>query len=95
MEKKESVLIHSCESTKILVAVEQYQQDTETDQKKKYTSKTKKKPQGDGRKGKNMIKSNPKSTGWVTHNQESNNTRNSPTFVKVLTLMSRFPSLGI
>ena len=46
--------------------------------------KTKKKPQGDGRKGTNMIKSNPIPTGWVTHNLESNNTK------EILALLWRF-----
>ena len=34
--------------------------------------KTKKKPQGDGRRGEIMVKSNPTHAGWVTHKLENN-----------------------
>ena len=74
------MLIHSCESTKITTScLKTINQSTPEPTKKKKKKvphpKTKKKPQGDGRKGTNMIKSNPIPTGWVTHNLESNNTK--------------------
>ena len=50
--------------------------DTETHQKKDTPhSKTKKKPQRDGMRGTNTIKSNPMPAEWVTHNLENNNTK--------------------
>ena len=91
--EKQSVLIHSCRSTKITSScwTTINQRTLKPTKKKKIPHpETKKKPQGDGRKGKNMIKSNPKSTGWVTHNLESNNTK------EILLLLWRFwPSCQI
>ena len=68
------VLTPSCESTRITTNCWTIIDRKTVKVTKKYTphTKTKEKPQWDGRRGKITIKSNPIPTGWVTHKLENN-----------------------
>ena len=80
-------LISSCETTEITTSCWTIIDRRKTGEPaKKYTphSKIKKKLQKDGRRGENMIKLNPLTAGWATHNLENNNTK------EVLSLFWRF-----
>lgn len=90
------MLISSCKSTKLQLAVKQpSREEIAGAHYKRYPSpKTRKKPQQDDRKGTVTIKSNPVTTRWVAHKPENNNPK------EVLPLLwcephVRLPSPGI
>ena len=75
--KIERLLIPSCKSNKLQLAVEQSLTAGCWNPPKKDTQspKTKKKLQQDGKRGTNMIKSNHIPSGWATHDLENSNTK--------------------
>ena len=70
------VLTPSCKSTRITADCWTiiYRKTLEITKKDTLQPKTKERPQWDGRRGTITIKSNPITTGWVTHKLENNYT---------------------